>query len=67
MNLVKKLKKRNQKIKIGSKSISKSQVGLGPGYKSKQSPKTSPISRQESKMGLKISKLSEKIKTKSKL
>jgi hypothetical protein len=67
MNLVKKLKKRNQKIKIESKSISKSQVGHGPGYKSKLSQKTSLTSKQESKTGLKISKFSEKLKTKSKL
>ncbi len=45
--------------KIGSKSISKSQLGLGPGYKSKSSPETSLTSRQESKMGLQTSKLTK--------
>jgi hypothetical protein len=42
--------------RIGSKSISKSQLGLGPGYKSTYSSETSLTSRQEFKMGLKTSK-----------
>jgi hypothetical protein len=43
------------KIKIsGSKSFLKSQLGLEPCYKSKQSPETRVTSRQEYKKGLKI-------------
>jgi hypothetical protein len=47
---------KNPRTLIESKSISKSQLGLGPGYKSKYSPETSLTPRQESKMGLKTSK-----------